>query len=315
MEVIEYFHEHKLNGILGLHPDYIIANTNRYFSSHDLRLSYKGSLETKEYLVSKVLSSLSLTPDHLPFIAVFLGGYILIDEATLKLIYHKMNVDFTTDYESRIKKLAEIVRNSPTNDLDEFIKHLNLAEWAEQIKTSVEYYQRKGKFAGKHYVNHRKAITAAAKQQQLQANDKTVKDTPASVVVDSIDLSVPTAPLASETSENDEFSRKLLDDVNNLVDDGDDYIDISSVNDAIVITPTNSDQTQKKELTTSVATTATTATKVTKPQKNGKSVVVPFVYTLPGEVLKTSLNRHQRGIMDPRIYQLLIKKEIFLPQV
>lgn len=40
-----------------------------------------------------------------------------------------------------------------------------------------------------------------------------------------------------------------------------------------------------------------------------------FVYALPGEVLKTSLNRHHRGIMDSRIYQLLTKKEIVLSQI
>lgn len=67
MEVIDYFHEYKLDGILGLNADYVIANTSKYYSSHDLRLSYKGALETKEYLVSKLLSNLSLTPDHLPY--------------------------------------------------------------------------------------------------------------------------------------------------------------------------------------------------------------------------------------------------------
>lgn len=42
---------------------------------------------------------------------------------------------------------------------------------------------------------------------------------------------------------------------------------------------------------------------------------VKFVYSLPAEVLRTSYQRHQRGTMDPRIYILLTKKEILLPQV
>lgn len=141
MEVIDYFHEYKLDGILGLNADYVIANTSKYYSSHDLRLSYKGALETKEYLVSKLLSNLSLTPDHLPYMAVFLGGYILIDETMLKMIYKKINIDFASDFEARIRKLAEIIRNSPTNDIDEFIRHLGLEEWVKEVKESVEYFK------------------------------------------------------------------------------------------------------------------------------------------------------------------------------
>lgn len=58
-----------------------------------------------------------------------------------------------------------------------------------------------------------------------------------------------------------------------------------------------------------------------QPSTNASSTKVStssgghFIYTLPGEVLKTSLNRHQRGMMDSKIYQLLTKKSIVLPQV
>lgn len=141
MEVIDYFHEYKLDGILGLNPDYVIANTTKYYSSHDLRLSYKGALETKEYLVSKLLSTLSLTPDHLPYMAVLLGGYILIDDTKLKTIYKQINVDQNIDSEARTRRIAEIVRNSPTNEIDEFIRHLSLEEWSKEIKESVEYFK------------------------------------------------------------------------------------------------------------------------------------------------------------------------------
>lgn len=141
MEVIDYFHEYKLDGVLGLNADYVIANISKYYSSHDLRLSYKGALETKEYLVSKLLSNLSLTPDHLPYMAVFLGGSI--GEKVPKEIYKKINIDFATDFEARIRKLAEIIRNSPTNDIDEFIRHLGLEEWAKELKESVEYFKVK----------------------------------------------------------------------------------------------------------------------------------------------------------------------------
>ncbi|XP_055678273.1 constitutive coactivator of PPAR-gamma-like protein 1 homolog isoform X3 [Lutzomyia longipalpis] len=263
MEVIEYFHEHRLDGILGVHPDYIVANCSRYFSSHDIRLSYKGSLETKEYHVSKLLSTLSLTADHLPFVAVLLGGYVAIDETQLKAIYGKLSVEAGGDFEARIRKIAEIVRNSPTNDTNEFIKHLKLEDHAAAITESVEYYQRKGKFLVRKYLGNKKKISF-----EVRAADGDP------------------VPMASETSENDEVAKKILSDVNNLVDESENYANGKESSG------TNASGTKEKTST------------------GGH-----FIYTLPGEVLKTSLNRHQRGMMDSRIYQLLTKKSIVLPQV
>lgn len=267
MEIIEYFHEQKLDAIIGLHPDYIIANSSRYFSSHDLRLSYKGALETKEFMVSKLLSTLSLTADHLPFVAVLLGGYIVLDEAKLKSIYEKCKIDYSLDFEARIRRIAEIVRNSPTNDIDEFIKHLNLGDYEKDIKESVEYYQRKGQFSGKKYQGAKK-----------RGNDNQKQALPEP------------APIASETSETDELTRKILTDVNNLVDE-------------------EAAAAEQKEEAEKVAKSKT------ETKENSSKTKSTFVYTLPGEVIKTSLSRHQRGIMDARIYHLLTKKEIILPQI
>lgn len=113
------------------------------------------------------------------------------------------------------------------------------------------------------------------------------------------------APLASETSESDEIARKILQDVSSLVDDNE--------------SAQNAPQTEAPASGEAATGTSTTDTAQSKPNGNGSSGAVKkpptFVYALPGEVLKTSLNRHQRGIMDSRIYQLLTKKEIILPQV
>lgn len=272
MEVIEYFHEHKLDALLGLHPDYIIANIGRYFSSHDLRLSYKGSLETKEQLTSKLLSSLSLTADHMPFVAVLLGGFIKLDETKLKSIHELIGLEATLDYEARIKKIAEVVRNSPTTDIDEFLKHLKLTDFESEIKESIEYYQRRGKYTPVKKTNNKK-------QQQHKAI--AVTDLP--------------MPFASETSENDEEAKKMLDGVNNIVDDG----------------AGDSAEPPPPEQTPPPTQAPTEKNENTKPEKSEQ----PFTYALPLEVLKTALDRHNRGIMDQRLYQLLIKKEIILPQI
>jgi hypothetical protein len=203
MEVIDYYHEHKLNGIVGLHSDYIIFNVSRYFSSHDIRLSYKGALETKEFLVSTVLSSLQLVPEQLCVIAVLLGGYILIDEPILKKIYQKLNIEYNQDFEARLNKLADAIRPIPLgSSADVIIKHLNLTEFTDVLKESIEYYQRKGIFCGKRYLgSKKKPITEIVKNIDI------VQDT------------APMVPMASETNENDEIANKILKDVNNLVNE------------------------------------------------------------------------------------------------
>lgn len=108
------------------------------------------------------------------------------------------------------------------------------------------------------------------------------------------------APLASETSEGDEIARKILQDVSSLVDDAE----------------TTQNTSAQTEASTSV-NEAIAGGNSSESKANGVAVKKSstFIYALPGEVLKTSLNRHQRGIMDSRIYQLLTKKEIHLPQV
>lgn len=110
----------------------------------------------------------------------------------------------------------------------------------------------------------------------------------------------PMAPLASETSEGDEIARKILQDVSSLVDDAE------TANVASAEASTSAE---------GAASSDTSQNKTNGSQGGAVKKSSTFVYALPGEVLKTSLNRHQRGIMDSRIYQLLTKKEIILPQV
>lgn len=262
MEVIDYYHEHKLNAIIGLHPDYIICNVSRYFSSHDLRLSYKGALETKEYMVHQVLTSLNLSSEQLAIIAVLLGGYILIDDVMLRKIYLKLNIEYNLDFEARIRKLADLVRPIPPNSaVDAAIKQLNLTEFTDVLKESIEYYQRKGIFGGKRYLgSKKKPITEIIK------NIDVIQDAPA-------------LPMASEKNENDEITNKIINDVDKLVNE----------NEPIIIASAPGTEIVRK--------------------------CVKFVYSLPAEVLRTSYQRHQRGNMDPRIYILLTKKEILMPQV
>lgn len=306
MEIIAYYHEQHLDGVLGLSPDYIVSNISRYFSSHDLRLSYKGTLESREFLVSKFLTNFSLTPDHLPYLAALFGGYTVLTEVLLKRIYKKLGVSYGDEAEVRIKRMAEIVRNSPTNDLTEFINKLGLQEWQEELRESVEYYQRKGKFAsGKIQFRKRVQIeTAFAKEGgQAGGSAKSKASTSSATASATSRMLEDVVALASETNENDEIARKILLDVNNLVDEADSDLGLEELPEPMPTTTTTTTTTDKSS--------AKGAAKGGKGNKNNGN----FVYTLPSEILKTALLRHQRGMMDPRIFHLFNKKEIILPQV
>lgn len=81
-EVIGYCREHDLQGILAQDSVYAIFDPPRYFSSNNLKLTYKGSLETREYIMDEVAKCLDLNPNRFCIFAALLGRYSI---AELKL--------------------------------------------------------------------------------------------------------------------------------------------------------------------------------------------------------------------------------------
>lgn len=77
-EVIGYCREHGLQGIIAQDSVYAIFDPPRYFSSNNLKLTYKGSLETKEYIMDDIAKCLNLHPSRFCLFAALLGNYLLI---------------------------------------------------------------------------------------------------------------------------------------------------------------------------------------------------------------------------------------------
>ena len=88
-EVIGFCREHGLQGILGQDSVYAIFDPPRYFSSQNLKLTYKGSLETKEYVMDEIAKCLDLNPNRFCLFAALLGVYILIFYATNEYNRHE----------------------------------------------------------------------------------------------------------------------------------------------------------------------------------------------------------------------------------
>ena len=86
-EVMGYCREHGLQGIIAQDPMYTIFDPPRYFSSHNLKLTYKGSLETKEYIMDEIAKNLDLNPNRFCIFAAMLGElWSLAKQSSLKIV-------------------------------------------------------------------------------------------------------------------------------------------------------------------------------------------------------------------------------------
>lgn len=72
-EVIGFCREHNLQGIIAQESVYVVFDPPRYFSSNDLKLTYKGSLETKEYIMDEIAKCLNLNPNRFCILGALLG--------------------------------------------------------------------------------------------------------------------------------------------------------------------------------------------------------------------------------------------------
>ncbi|XP_071522180.1 constitutive coactivator of PPAR-gamma-like protein 1 homolog isoform X3 [Panulirus ornatus] len=85
-EVIAFCRENNYHGLMAEDAEYIIFDPPRYFSSHQLKLTYKGSLETKEFILDEVAKGLGLQRNYFCLLAALLGNYLLT-EADLRDFY------------------------------------------------------------------------------------------------------------------------------------------------------------------------------------------------------------------------------------
>nr|CAD7449162.1 unnamed protein product [Timema bartmani] len=90
-EVIGYCREYGFHGLVADDGEYAVFDPPRYFSSEQLKLTYKGSLETKEYNLTQVAKGLNLSPDRFFVLAALLGNYLLTEQ-DLNDFYRKLGV-------------------------------------------------------------------------------------------------------------------------------------------------------------------------------------------------------------------------------
>lgn len=75
-EVIAYCRENQMFGLIAQDAEYAIFDPPRYFSAENLKLTFKGNLETKEYIMDEVAKSLDLHPNRFCLFAALLGRLV-----------------------------------------------------------------------------------------------------------------------------------------------------------------------------------------------------------------------------------------------
>ena len=76
-EVIAHCRENNYFGILAHDAEYVIFDPPHYFSSQNMKLTYKGALETQEYVVDEVAKAIDLHPKRFCVLAALLGNEVI----------------------------------------------------------------------------------------------------------------------------------------------------------------------------------------------------------------------------------------------
>ncbi|XP_077277056.1 constitutive coactivator of PPAR-gamma-like protein 1 homolog isoform X2 [Temnothorax americanus] len=328
-EVIAYCRENTYNGLIADDAEYAAFDPPRYFSSEQLKLTYKGSLDTKEYMLSELTKALNIPSDRLCILAALLGNYILT-ENDLADFYKTNNISTNvlnkTSVEQMIKIIATFVKELPSAELDVVSQKVfgSVSDLrCSKLRQSVQYYLNGTKEGFLHYkpVKPTKIHKLDSKPStQTQSN---LSDIPSGSEGDS---TLETSRFASETLESERESLnaykqatanaktapQIVIDPPGIQGHGDvdairteeEQSDGHAINGTHNLLISSSSSSSSSSATSPSHATADSA----RQPENATSIP-----TTSPEVMRTASERHQKGLMSPYIYQILIAGEIKLP--
>ncbi|XP_013141232.1 PREDICTED: constitutive coactivator of PPAR-gamma-like protein 1 isoform X4 [Papilio polytes] len=202
-EVVGLCREKTYAGLVGCSGEYLVFQPPRYFSSSQLKLTYRSSLETKEYMVHELPKVLDVPQDRLCLMAALLGGTIL-SEQSLQDFYKRLGISQKKQQvppETLIKAICQFVRELPSADVDaaciEIFGDLNDLR-AAKLKQAVQYYLNGTKDG---FLKYR---TASGRRPKTNKKNKPEMSPP------STSGDMDTTRLASETSEHEATSGRVM---------------------------------------------------------------------------------------------------------
>ncbi|XP_044007486.1 constitutive coactivator of PPAR-gamma-like protein 1 homolog isoform X2 [Aphidius gifuensis] len=354
LEVIKYCRDNNYNGLIADDAEYIAFDPPRYFSSEQLKLTYKGSLETKEYLIPEVIKSLGIQADRLCILTALLGNFIL-SEQELNDFYKKLSINSTgpnkTNIDQSIKIIAGFVKDLLSSNIDfvsEKVFGTTTDSRCSKLEQSIQYYISGTKEASRQKTskqisqNHIKqnvkpslslslSSSSSSSSSSVTISSKSITEISA-IQHDNSD-NIETSKFASETLESEQESLNAYNEATanskvapqivieppvvqlNKNTGNDDDVKIkepASNGHATINGVTNNlsinSSSASSSIITAVSHNNTTATK----HSCEKPISIP---TTVAEVMRTAIERHQKGLMSPDIYQILETGEIKLPML
>lgn len=337
-EVIAYCREYGFHGLLADDAEYAAFDPPRYFSSENLKLTYKGSIETKEYMVSELTKTLKITHEQVCIMAALLGNFLL-PESELQDLYKKLNLAKVTaetlqNAEGNIKKLAEYVSTLPSpSNMDALVSAVFESledKRSSKFRQSVQYYLN-GTASG-----FLKYCTPPVKSKPKKGPANT-DQTPNNAKSEDQDLD--TSGFASETTEQEQETLQNykqatahsvigefdgLDGLINNAQNGkfdsplsSDSSRFNGVSNGSVSSgkPSASASGSRVNILAGTTNSSTSIPASPKAAKSNKSTSYVHLITpsVSPDVLRTASLRHQKGLMAPLILHVLSTQEIRLP--
>ncbi|KAL4706497.1 hypothetical protein ACJJTC_015695 [Scirpophaga incertulas] len=313
-EVVGLCREKAYAGLVGCAGEYLVFQPPRYFSSSQLKLTYRSSLETKEFMIHELPQVLGVPQDRLCLMAALLGGTIL-SEQSLTDFYKRIGIAQKKQVapDALVKAVCQFVRELPSSDIDtacvEIFGDLNDLR-AAKLKQAVQYYLNGTKDG---FLKYR---TASGRRSKPNKKGQKPEMSPQS---SSSDLD--TSKLATESSEHEQ---KGLEDYKLATANASMNADFrmedmtSEIHHGMAgITLENSEPTNTSQQTTKNAETE----KQQSASKESRVNSMKYVQSddncqpAPSEVLRTCAERHARGLMHPQMLSILIHRQITLPVV
>ncbi|XP_072940583.1 constitutive coactivator of PPAR-gamma-like protein 1 homolog isoform X2 [Epargyreus clarus] len=309
-EVIGLCREKTYAGLVGCSGEYLVFQPPRYFSSSQLKLTYRSSLETKEYMVHELPKVLDVPQDRLCLMAALLGGTIL-SEQSLTDFYKRLGMSQKkqqTPPETLIKSVCQFVRDLPSSDIDaaciEIFGDLNDLR-AAKLKQAVKYYLNGTKDG---FLKYR---TATGRRPRHNKKNQKPELSPQSTSTD-----LDTSKLATESSEHEQ---KGLEDYKLATANASINADFSmeeqshDMSHSLAAMSLDGGDTAKQPSKTSDKIEKTTF------KEGMQSTSTKHVHSddncppAPAEVLRTCAERHARGLMHPQMLSILTHRQVSLP--
>ncbi|KAK6635083.1 hypothetical protein RUM44_000332 [Polyplax serrata] len=321
-EVLAYCRKNNLHGIVGDDAEYIVFDPPRYFSAAHLKLTYKGLIETKEFLISQLAKGLELTVEKLCILAALLGNYLL-SEQQLSQFHKKIGVSPSKNpLDQTIRSVAAYVKTlENTENLEALAVEIfgpgntGIQKKRQAFVECVQYYlngTKDGflKYSSKKSTKGKSQVQKDEEKKKKSDNggeDKENVDNSkfASETAESEAGSIAAYKIATAMAQTGNFNPELLESEPEKELKSVNGVEENLLNGNNGITTTSPPKTEKIVVQSNSGNPSSTV-----PSAAVKQAKIP---TVPPEVLRTACERHRKGLMSPFIYQILTQGEIKLP--